>query len=397
MNKIKNLKNKNILFLQGPMGGFFKKVDKSFRAKGANTFKIGFNAGDWFFAYKDNYTPYKGTKEMWSEFIEDFLTTHDIDMVLLMGDCRYYQSIALQTAKRLKLEAFVFEEGYVRPDYITMERHGVNDFSHIPSNAEFYHSLKLSELATISGKPANAKYYRQGGSATTYYMFSGLFCFLYPHYEHHRKLSFINEFYFGIRNAYKKYLYKLTEKGLMEKILKEHKDNYYLVPLQTFNDFQLIKHSDFVSIESFISFVLESFAKHAPSQSQLVIKHHPVDRGRKDYSKYIKKLSKELHISKRIIIAHDIHLPTCLKNTRGTVTINSTVGISSLYHGTPTLTLGRAIYDIEGLTCKGISLDRFWVEYQSPDAELFHKFRQFLITNTQLNGSFYGMFPEELS
>jgi capsular polysaccharide export protein len=98
-------------------------------------------------------------------------------------------------------------------------------------------------------------------------------------------------------------------------------------------------------------------------------------------------------VSNRVHAVHDAHLPTCLKNAVGTVTINSTVGIQSLYHGTPTIALGKALYDIGGLTCKGMPLDRFWSEHHPPDQSLFRKFRRHLIEQTQLSGSFYGGFP----
>jgi capsular polysaccharide export protein len=92
---------------------------------------------------------------------------------------------------------------------------------------------------------------------------------------------------------------------------------------------------------------------------------------------------------------HDVHLPTCLKNAIGTVTINSTVGISSLFHRTPTITLGSAFYDIEGLTCQGMSLDRFWTHHKPPQQRLFQKFKSHIIEQTQITGSFYSRFPEE--
>jgi len=80
----------------------------------------------------------------------------------------------------------------------------------------------------------------------------------------------------------------------------------------------------------------------------------------------------------------------------GTVTINSTVGLTSIGYGIPTITLGDAIYDIEGLTNKGISLRKFWHSHKKPDEELYTKFRQYLIQTTQLNGAFYGDMPDEL-
>ena len=79
----------------------------------------------------------------------------------------------------------------------------------------------------------------------------------------------------------------------------------------------------------------------------------------------------------------------------GTVTINSTVGLSSLFHNTPTITTGSAIYDIKGLTSEGMSLDDFWDNYVMPDKILFKKYRNYLVQTTQLNGSFYGRFPVE--
>jgi len=42
-------------------------------------------------------------------------------------------------------------------------------------------------------------------------------------------------------------------------------------------------------------------------------------------------------------------------------------------------------------------LNDFWSDDKAPDTLLFKKFRLYLIEKTQLNGSFYGWFPAELS
>ena len=114
-----------------------------------------------------------------------------------------------------------------------------------------------------------------------------------------------------------------------------------------------------------------------------------MDRGKKNYAAFIKKIAEKLGCRKRVKILYDVHLPTLLKGAIGTITINSTVGISSLFHKTPVICLGRSLYDIEGLTCKGMRLDDFWRNYKSVDGELFEKFRCYLIQKTQINGSFY--------
>jgi capsular polysaccharide export protein len=75
---------------------------------------------------------------------------------------------------------------------------------------------------------------------------------------------------------------------------------------------------------------------------------------------------------------------------RGVVVVNSTVGLSALHHGAPTKVCGNALYDIPGLTFQG-TLDQFWSDAPGakPDRQLYVRFRDHLISKTQINGSFY--------
>ena len=388
MNSVGDVKGKNILLLQGPMGDFFKRLDKHLRSKGANTFRIGFNAGDRFFSYGDNYTPYRGRKEKWRAFFVDFVKKNEIDKIFLFGDCRYYQSIAIEESQKLGIETFVFEEGYVRPDFVTMEKWGVNNFSLIPRSREFYDALKEEDFKYLDIKPANPSFFKMALSASLYYIFAYFGKPFYPYYEHHRDLNPFKEFFYGIRNGYRKIKYKFKEKGKLEEIIKL---KYFFVPLQTYNDFQLKVHSKFHTIEEFIELVIKSFANNAPDDTYLVLKHHPMDRGRRDYKRLIENLGEKYGVKDRLITIYDLHLPTLLNHTLGTVTINSTVGLQAMYHKSPVKVLGNAIYDIPGLADQKY-LSEFWKNPQKPDPELFKKFRQYLIDNTQINGSFYGYF-----
>ena len=395
MNSIGSLSGKNILFLQGPMGSFFKKIDTSFRKKGAHTHKICFNMGDQFFSHKDNSIAFRDTKEAWPTFIEDFLHQKHIDKIFLFGDCRYYQHIARKIAYEQDIDVFVFEEGYLRPHYITLEKFGVNGYSNLPRDAGFYHDLPLE--STPKPRHARQSKTKMVVSAALYYAISNLFKSRYPHYIHHREFSAIKELLHAIRGVFRKGLYRITEKQYLPRITGELSKKYYFVPLQTHNDFQILQHSSYRSIEKFIIEVLESFAHHAPKDTYLVFKHHPVDRGRKNYRSFIAEQASLLQIEKRILTIHDVHLPACLQHALGTVTINSTVGLSSVGYGIPTITLGDAIYDIKGLTNKGTSLRKFWHSHKKPDQELYIKFKQYLIHTTQLNGGFYGRMPDELT
>ncbi|MEM7259052.1 MAG: hypothetical protein AAF404_16875, partial [Pseudomonadota bacterium] len=162
---------------------------------------------------------------------------------------------------------------------------------------------------------------------------------------------------------------------------------YFLVPLQVHNDTQVTQHSDFGSVENFIERVIVSFAC-AAENTHLVFKHHPYDRGYKCYKKLINKLACKHNIEDQVFYVHDIDLPALLRNATGSVLINSTVGISSLYHQTPVKAMGNAIYDIPGLTHQG-KLEAFWNNPGEVDNTLFHQFRNYLIAKTQINGSVY--------
>lgn len=392
---IGRIHGQNILLLQGPLGSFFKKLDSFFRAHGANTYRICLNAGDQFFSHPDNSIAYTGTTANWASFLCRVLIDYRIDRIFLFGDCRLYHKIALEEAHAAGVECFVFEEGYIRPDYITLERNGVNDFSELPRDRSFYESTPPAGKISAAIPTANYSHCRAAIQAVVYYLVMNLLRFRYPHYRHHREKACLKQAFYGVRNGCRKLWYKAYESKASAMVTVGWRKKYYFVPLQTHNDFQVCTHSDFDSIEAFIDEVLISFARHAPEETFLLFKHHPADRGIKNYTRLIRRRTKQLGIRNRVRVVHDTHLPTCLRNALGTVTINSTVGISSLFHETPTITLGRAVYDIDGLTCRGMPLDEFWRCRKAPDKTLFNKFRSHLIRHTQLNGSFYGRFPAE--
>lgn len=280
----------------------------------------------------------------------------------------------------------------MRPHYITLEKYGVNDYSHLSRNPKFY--LKQKKILPKIPKDSSPNPVNNWTIVIMYYFIAKLFHFKYPNYRHHRNYSAIQELFYGTRSLIRKFFYKYIDKKHLKTIQHSISKQYYFVPLQTHNDFQILQHSSYGSIEKFIIEVLESFASHANKSTWLMFKHHPIDRGRKNYTKFIYEQALNLGIENRILTVHDLHLPTCLKNAIGTITINSTVGLSSLYHEIPTITLGNALYDIEGLSCKNMILNDFWKKHKKPNMHLYEKYRSYIIKHTQINGNFYGLMPE---
>ena len=150
-----------------------------------------------------------------------------------------------------------------------------------------------------------------------------------------------------------------------------------------------LTHDSFRGLYPIFLLVILSFSKHASSDKSIVIKHHPIDSDRVYYSKFIADLSQELNTANRVKVIHDVYLPTLLKNAIGTITINSIVGLSSVYHETPFICLDRAMYNIEGLTAKDVDLDDACCLDLQVNKGLYKKFRVYLVKNTQINMSFY--------
>jgi capsular polysaccharide export protein len=379
-------KNKRVLMLQGPIGPFFRRLARDLEQVGAQVCKIDFNGGDWLFS-PGNSIAFKGTADEWPEFFEQALIECTIDMVLLFGDCRPLHRIAHHIAVRRGVEIGVFEEGYVRPDYITMERFGVNGHSLIPRTPIFYQNTPLSEVPpTIS---AGNTFWPTAWWAILYYVASVLLWPLFRHYQHHRPLSLLEGIPW-LRSAWRKFKYARKERGVQTGLATTLSGRFFLVPLQVHNDAQVHVHSDFDSVAAFIDAVLSSFAKNAPAETLLVIKHHPMDRGYHDHTRLIDQLAQTHCIQERVLYIHDQHLPTLLEHACGVVVVNSTVGLSALHHSTPLKVCGAALYDMKGLTYQG-SLDEFWANVQANpiDRDLYARFRNYLIKYTQLNGSFY--------
>lgn len=377
---------KRVLLLQGPMGPFFWRLAQDLRAVGAEVHKINFNAGDRLF-YPVGAWSYRGTFDAWPSVLSDLLDRWRIDVVLMFGDCRPMHAVARALVLARGVQLGVFEEGYVRPDYITLERYGVNGHSRLPRQAGRYRSLERSP--PDRPRSVGNAYWHGVAWSILYATAATLLAWRHPHYHHHRPLGPV-EAARWIRSAVRKWLYRWRERGVLDRLTDEHRSRFFLVPLQVHNDAQVRTHSAFPSVEAFIDEVMRSFAAHAPAETVLVLKHHPMDRPYSDYRRFIAARAEALGLQNRCLYIHDQHLPTLLDHARGVVLVNSTVGLQALHHQRPVKVLGEAIFDIDGLTFRG-GLDEFWSAAQDfvPDAGLFVRYREYLIATTQINGSFY--------
>jgi len=371
-----------VLLLQGPLGPFFKRVSQRLEERGETVYKINFNGGDDLFASSSNSFDFSQSLEDWPCYLDSFVKLHRIKHLFVYGDCRGYHLRAKAVCLKLGVRYHAFEEGYLRPNYITLEEGGVNGHSPIQHGDV--------DLYKPSHNPKNEikisrNFYRRAAFSILYYVKSSLTGSKYRFYRHHRSFSPYYELYCWLKAGCRKILYRMTEFSSLEEIKKTP---FFLVPLQVHNDAQLEHHSRFDSIEQFITEVLTSY-RQANIAARLVIKHHPMDRGHCDYRRYIRDEVARLKLFGKVDYVHDLHLPTLLKKCEGVVTINSTTALQAFYHGASVKVLGNAFFDMKGLT-DGKELQEFWHSPEPLDQEFSDRFKAYLLDHGQINGSYYS-------
>lgn len=377
--------NRHVLILQGPAGPFFRRVSRELRKRGATIVKVNFNAADNLFYRGPEVVHFNDRFEAWPAFFRKVVEDARIEVVLLFGDCRPLHRVAIRESEELGLAVYVFEEGYLRPDFVTLERGGVAGFSSMPRDAEFFRRLRPEPLP--QPRPVGNVLARATAYAIVYACTHGLFSWRYPHYRHHRCIRPFHQSYYWVRGALRRAIHDRRDAIVRERIAKGMMPPFFLVPLQVHLDSQM-QHCSFGSVDEFIETVVRSFAEHAPRDTMLLIKDHPLGRPYRNYASLLDSLGKRYGLRARLRYVDMIHLPSTLRMARGTVVINSSVGLSSIHHGTPVKCLGTAVYDIPGLAFQG-PLDDFWREPGQVDPRLYWRFRWWLRTNNQINGSIW--------
>lgn len=381
------LTHRRVLLLQGKMGSFFSRFAGFLKTFNIQVNKVNFTAGDDFFYKHPNATDYTGNLSEFLPWLKDYLNSNRIDAVVCFGDCRPHHQIAAKLCQKLGISFFVFEEGYLRPDYITLQEFGINGYSRLDLQ-------NIQSLPKANDKPqyTHNRFYRLSFAAIIYYVVTRMLLHKYPNYKHYRGMTAWQEATAWLRAPWRKYKSYSIDKRLQYQLANEYDEQYFLVSLQVHNDSQITHHSSYADVIQFIEEVIASFSVHANVEHCLVFKHHPLDRGHRDYKILIAQLAENFGVEGRVFYGCDMHLPTLIKHSIGMITINSTTGLQSIYHKKPTKVMGRAIYNIPQLADPK-PLNEFWQSPRCPNNEFYGKFREYLIEQTQLNGSFYGRSP----
>jgi len=377
----------SFLFLQGVASPFFARLADQLTARGHRVARINFCAGDALYWGPRPGWSYRGDITGLHDYLRGHFEQHNFTDLVLFGSRRPVHLPAIAMAEAIGCRVHVFEEGYVRPNWLTLERGGVNADSPLPRDPAWYLEVGARLRPQGNGAPVHSDIRVRAAHDLAYHAANSLNPLFYRGYRTHRPHSAPVEYAGWIRRFSALPRHQRIDRQRIHDLIAA-RTRYYLLPLQLNGDTQITLNSRYGGMPQLIDSVLRSFANHAPEESWLVIKNHPLDTGLVPYADQITELAAQLGVGSRILYLETGHLPTLIGHAQGVVTVNSTVGMSALVHGCPTVALGTAIYDLPGLTFQG-RLDQFWDKGADPDRRLFRAFRDIVIHTTQINGDFY--------
>lgn len=377
---------RTFLFLQGLATPFFVDLARALIARGHRALRINLSLGDQLL-WNLPATSYRGGLAGWRSYLTGFLSEHAVTDIVLFGDCRPYHRVAISLAAHRRVQVHVFEEGYLRPHWITVERGGVNGYSSLPRNPEVIRALAAG-IEPQPEKSFQSSFVRRALWDVAYNFAVMAGRPLFPRFRRHRPNHVLIEYAGWLGRFMRDRKMKRIADAEVERVTKLA-GGFFLVPLQLDSDYQVRVHSRFTDLGEFMEEVCASFAEAAPPETELLVKVHPLDNGLTDRRSQVAAIAERHGVASRVTCIEGGHLPTLLEATRGVIVINSTVGNTALEVGRPVIALGNSIYNLPGLSFQH-GLDRFWHDATPPDPELFAAFRKLVVHRTQINGGYFS-------
>jgi capsular polysaccharide export protein len=372
-----------VLLLQGPPSIFWRELAQGFEAAGVKAHHINFSLGDWIYWLKRGAWNFRKPLSAWSAYLSDFIVRENITDILYYADQLPYHRVAADVAKRFGVKCHAVENGYLRPDWITLERGGMGRLSHFPDQPE--------QIATIASQvgPADMvvryphKFWQEASNEVVYNLAAYLGRLIFPRYQADKYYDPFFEYVMWLPRMFRR------PKTIPARYKKDDSPPFFMLALQLQSDYQIRANSPYAHLSEMLEDVIRSFAEFAPKNVRLVIKQHPLDNGLERWEKVVPQIAARYGLAKRVDFIDKGDLSVLLPKVSGVIVVNSTVGLHSLTARRPTLALGSAVYDVKGLTHQD-GLDSFWTDPTPVDPALLDQYKRALAASIQVKGDFYN-------
>ena len=383
--------DRRFLFLQGPHGPYFYQLSKMLVAAGCVVWRAGFNLGDRaFWPNSANFIPFRDHPEQWPAAFRGLIAEKAITDIVLYGDTRPIHAAAIAEAQAKGLTVHVFEEGYLRPYWITYERGGSNGHSRlmqmsVPQMQTALLALDM-DLPDAPARWGDMRQHMFWGAIYHWFVLAGFWD--YRNFRPHRALSVGQEFALYLKRLILLPFHR-WERMLATFAIKHGGFPYHLVLLQLEHDASFQMHSPFKSMTEFLAVVMEGFSTGAASHHHIVFKAHPLEDGRLPVAREIRRLARLHNMSARVHFVRGGKLAALLNHARSAVTVNSTAAQQALWRGLPLKTFGAAVYAKPEFVSTQ-SLADFFTLPTRPDSRAYRDYRHYLLETSQVPGGFYS-------
>lgn len=375
-----DLRGRRFLIVSAPFGPFGMVLAEMLEAQRAEVRRMIFNAGDAFYWRRSEGVRFRATPEAWRREAPNVLK--DYTDIVIFGEGGVYNRAVLDLADVIPARVWVLENGYFRPDWVTVERNGVNGSSGLPRSREGYLAAP-PEPSPV--RPVGKILPHHVANISLYHLAQLAGAAIFPHHASHYTVSPWRQCLGHIRR-YVALTFTGPAEGAVDLLIQ--RGPFFIACLQREGDAQLLRYSRYADNTAFLAEVMRSFAASAPADARLVVKNHPLDPGIVDLKGVTRRLAAANGLLERVDFIDGGNLARLCRASRGMVVNNSSAALSALGFQTPVKVLGDAFFDFAGLTHQG-GLDGFWDSPQRPDADLFTRFRAHVIDRTQVNGNYH--------
>ncbi|TWG99909.1 capsular polysaccharide export protein [Mesorhizobium sp. J18] len=379
-----------VVLLQGPVGPFFSLLQERLESAGFDAWRISFNAGDRFFIRGRKWIGFAGTAGEWQTWLDSFITGNEVDHIILFGSSRPAHEVARRVAAKAGIHALCLEEGYIRPGFVTAEAGGNNAYSPLAGRMP-PRSFDRRQLPQAPRDFQSFQVMCRYGAA--YYAIRALFSRPRERQLFHRRFAALVEPFLWARNYWRHFRGRSRDFRTIERLLEIYDSRYFLVPLQVSADSQLSRSAYGWNSMRLIIETLRSFARSAPKTHRLVFKIHPLERGHSNARQLVREIAEALGVGDRVDVVETGSIGLLTRHSAGMITINSTSGLSAIYHGAPLLVIGNALYANEALaTCAHGAPDfnAFWAGGPVADVETRRRYLAWIAWEALIPGDFYS-------
>lgn len=383
--------------LQGPSSGFFAQLADALEARGAEVRRIHLSPGDALFWRRGGGRSWRGRARDWPDWIADHLAAEQITDLVLLGDARPRHAAAIAAAHTRGVRVHHAELGLLRPGRLTLEPDGPG--AHFPRDAAGVRALAARARAAggaASPGPGGAGFARYAAMDLAWNLANAACAWAtHPGYERHQSWHPAAE--------YAGWAWKFARAGRDRQQAAARLSAWgldgaqgggpgiggpvFLLPLQLRTDAQIRARGPDADLRVTVRRVVADFVANAPADARLLVKEHPMDNALTPWRRIV-RCAAGAHAA-RVEVVDGGDLSALWPRIAGMVSVNSGAGIEAIIAGRPVSALGRAIWDVPGLSHQG-ALGDFWQAPTPPDPALAADFIEGLDWAIQVPGGFDG-------